>query len=733
MAMPPEELTPPPVPAAQPPPKKRRWFGLKSLLLAMLLCMSGAALAIYVSVPNKSSVTGRLRFANFGALPDKERIKLAQDQETLLADAGGLLRQDARSKLVTLSRNTAVVPGFLSEPIGYSRAISNARVDPKSGEILIPYVGGASSVDQLRMLALMQALYDANGKLVTDAAELNRTVDSLTRERGEGEKKVSELKKQIDELGAVAQSAPDPAERTKLESEAAQLESTYNMAVSAVARLSDELKQLRANPAGPGALNVPPPPASNDEILQKLQGQLKQLDERVGAVQEGRSDKAKAARQRLDAALAAFNKQIEQAQGAVKNNPDLLAYLSSAQKLLGSTRELTDQLMKRQQEQYADLSKVKTNLNDKMLARRAEVWQKDPELLKLMDLKDIKSRQYNAASGQNLTQEAADLKAELDLLDSEIKARQTKVADDGFYADAIDQLQRIIDTTQKGIEDDRKRTMTVLDEMQATLTRSQPALENLTPDQKQLAAEMGKRLEDVSVARREYTAAAAEANKQADEEIGKLQADASTLASRVQARKRELADATTAAEKVAPTGVPAVPPPAPVTRTQAIDQKTAELAAAEKTRTEAQTAWAAANRKLGDLKTRLDAARKAGEDRDKYIRQYDIERKNLDQLLNQYDLKKQLAAAKAYPIKPQEQDLIVEKKDDQRPVYTCAALGSIAAFFVCVILLTGAGRGESLPEYDEQMAGSYESANGNSYYDAFAPQTPHEQAEPVEV
>src|SRR5205823_430166 len=155
---------------------------------------------------------------------------------------------------------------------------------------------------------------------------------------------------------------------------------------------------------------------------------------------------------------AAFNSQIEQAQGAVKNNPDLLAYISSAQKLLGSTRELTDQLMKRQQEQYADLSKVKTNLNDKMLARRAEVWQKDPELLKLMDQKDIKTRQYNAASGQNLTQEAADLKAELDLLESEIKARQTKVADDGFYADAIDQLQKIIDATQKGIEDDRKRT-----------------------------------------------------------------------------------------------------------------------------------------------------------------------------------------------------------------------------------------------------------------------------------
>src|SRR5438552_1953409 len=59
-----ENLPPtPPQPAL--PRKKKRWFGLKSLLLMMLLCMSIAALAIYLTVPNKSSVTGQLRFANF--------------------------------------------------------------------------------------------------------------------------------------------------------------------------------------------------------------------------------------------------------------------------------------------------------------------------------------------------------------------------------------------------------------------------------------------------------------------------------------------------------------------------------------------------------------------------------------------------------------------------------------------------------------------------------------------
>src|SRR5439155_3224359 len=278
-----------------------------------------------------------------------------------------------------------------------------------------------------------------------------------------------------------------------------------------------------------------------------------------------------------------------------------------------------------------------------------------------------------------LNKEADELNADLTLLDSEIKARQTKVADDGFYVDAIDQIQRIIDATQKGIDGDRKRTMTVLDEMQATLTRSQPALENLTPEQKQLAADMGKSLEDVSAARREYTEAAAVANKQADEEISEAQAKASALTSRVQARKRELGDATAlAADKLG------APPPAatlsPADISKAIEQKSAELAATEKTRADAQAAWNAANSKLADLRTRLTKAQQAGKDHDKLIIQRDIEVKNLEQLINQYELKKKLADAVSYPVKPDErEDIKAVDLPDQRPVYSLAAVGVIVA------------------------------------------------------
>ena len=84
----------------------------------------------------------------------------------------------------------------------------------------------------------------------------------------------------------------------------------------------------------------------------------------------------------------------------------------------------------REQDQYAQLSEYKATLNDKTLARRAELWKKDPELLKLMDQKDIRTRQYNTAVAQGLTstKEAQDIKSDLDYLDSSIRARQTIVA-----------------------------------------------------------------------------------------------------------------------------------------------------------------------------------------------------------------------------------------------------------------------------------------------------------------
>jgi hypothetical protein len=675
---------PEPEAAPIPPRKKRRWFGLRLILWILLLpAMAGAAWGIWNYLPLHSVVTGVMKFANVGALPQLQRKALEQQQAEIVKSPA--VRVDARTKLVSVGGKGSkpVSPGFIGDDVSYLRTVTDAKFEPDTGSLVVRYVGAGTPEDRLRMLALLQAVYSVNGKNVQDAQRLTQNIEDLTTAVAESERRMADLQKQIDDLTAKAQDKPTAADRTALEADAGRLESAYNAAVANVTKLTAELKALRE---GVATATTQPTALAPDDQLAKLQGELDQLNTKVGAIQDGRGEKAKAARSQLDTALESFNKQLVEAQAAVKDNPQLLAYLTDAHKLLDSTKQLTDQLIKRQQDQYAQLSELKARLNEKMLARRAEVWKKDPELVKLMDEKDIKTRQYNAAVGQNMSKEAAEIKTDLDYLDSSIRARQTVVADDSFYADAIDQLQKIIDTTQKGLEDDRKSTMQQLDEMQAMLARSQPSLDSLTPQQKELATKMEKSLADVSQARKQYTDAADAANKAADEEIRNLQQNASELASKVAQRTQQIAQAASGQIAAPAPAAPAVDP------AKAIEQKSAEFAAAEKTRAEAEGAFFAANKKLVDLRNRMDQARQAGELRDKLL----ATKTGLDQELvnrrNALDEKKEQAKLIAYPAAaPTATDISLIDHGDQRPAYILGACGALFGLCVVVELLGRTG------------------------------------------
>jgi hypothetical protein len=673
------------LPSEQPPvaKKKRRWFGLRVLLPFAILTGAAAFAAVYYLMPVKSSVTGVMQFQNFAALPQRERVQLASQQRALLMDESKSLRDAARKKLSSLNKSTSA--GFLAadDPLEYVKVVSAQQFDLEKGALSLPHRGGSGKAEQDRMFALLQALYDRNTPLIDTANDLKRTVDSLTRERAEMARQIEDKRLEIEQLNALAEKKPDVSERSKLEAEAARLESAWNAAVANVTRISAEVKQLKENPAA--ALQAVQPPVAADAVLQQLQGEMTQLNQKLGVIQEGRGDQARAAREKLDAAVESFNQQLTAAQGAVKNNPELLAYLTQAQQTLKKTRDLTDQLIGRQQEQYAQLSKVKQQLNEKMLARRAEVWKKDPELVNLMDQRDLKTRQYNAAVGQGLSKEAAELKVELNTLETGIAARQTLVADDSFYADAIDQLQKLADSQQRNLEQDRSAVMSQLDEMQQEIARSQPPIEKLTPEQQQLAKEMGQRLADVSEARKQYAAAADAANKSADEEMRTLQASASDLASRVQARKAAIAQAGADSVAAAPVA-PAADPKA------ALDQTERELAAAEATRAAAEASYFAANKKLLDVKRQIDEARAAGEKRDAEMRKRDALVQQARVLDDSYALKKKLAEQTAFPAVPTPEaslKVFQDKNERNRPMYALGACGVVAALSVGLGFLGG--------------------------------------------
>ena len=67
-----------------------------------------------------------------------------------------------------------------------------------------------------------------------------------------------------------------------------------------------------------------------------------------------------------------------------------------------------------------------------MTDRKATLLANDPKLKELSEQREIDTRKYNEAINSGLDKEAGDLKNELKMLDTAIKAQQDVVANDRF-------------------------------------------------------------------------------------------------------------------------------------------------------------------------------------------------------------------------------------------------------------------------------------------------------------
>jgi pSer/pThr/pTyr-binding forkhead associated (FHA) protein len=684
----------PPPPELEAPKKKRRWFGLKSLLIFMLLSMAGTAGAIWYVVPDRTLATGRLKFNNFAKLTEGERRALDRKQQELLASEQ--VRKEARAVL-TLGKH--VDPGFLDKPAEFGKAVAGAKLDFDSGVLSVSYAGSDLQNDKPRMRALMQALYSGNEALIREAGSLRSEVVSLQREQQRKLKELEDIKGQLEQLRHAAESRPDPSEMTRLESAATRVEGEYHDAVAAVAKMSADIDKLKGqattSPAGIPVTNAP----IVDAQLSQDETDLAKLTERIATVKDMRNKKAAQARLTLDAAMASFQKQIEQAQAAVKGNPDLAKYFSSAQAMQDSTKELTEQFLRRQQEQYSRLNELKVRMDEKLAARRDDAMKNDPKLKEYLDQKAIKSRQYSAAVGSNLTKDAEEIKADLSLLEQMIKARQTQIGDDQFYVDAIEQLQKIIVTTEKGIVDDRKDTEKVLEQMRLAFAKNQPAKEKLPANEKAAASELEKQLASVEEARKQYAEAAEHANAQADEEIRQMEANAVVLTTKISGRKRQLqADRDKNYEILTSRE-----------RQATLTQKQQELARAQAVLATAEAAQKAARTQLTDAATRLTDAQEAGSKRDALMKIHDRTSKEFDQIRDQLEMKQHLVDARPEPKPIAENDVEVVDQGSMRYrwIYTLSSAGVVAALFACFIVMSGGSRSSMIPPPPFAEPGAY--------------------------
>jgi predicted nucleic acid-binding Zn-ribbon protein len=315
-----------------------------------------------------------------------------------------------------------------------------------------------------------------------------------------------------------------------------------------------------------------------------------------------------------------------------------------------------------------------------MEARREAMWQQDAELQKMNDQLAYAQRQLNTALGTGQQKEADDLKAEVELLETTIKARQDLIPADPVYADLVDQLQKLIDQQQASMKEDRQRTAKALDDAQQAFAGSQPAVNQLPAQQQSLASDMEKRLADISAARAKYSDAASAVGGGTDDATKKLQDQAASIAASIQLHRRQLADASHDAQ-----------------RQQQIKDKQQQLAQLTQAATDAENACKAKASDLQQAQASLDAAHAAGDELAKLVDQQIPISKQQAQLLADLPSQQENVKTAIQPLLVTDADIHSHVDPDKRMVYSAASIIPICILFGGLILWTIHAASRELP------------------------------------
>ncbi|HMB94528.1 MAG TPA: hypothetical protein VKK61_00670, partial [Tepidisphaeraceae bacterium] len=353
---------------------RRRYFRRVSVLVAtMTLLIAASAFAIYNFLGVRSTVLANVTFKNLSSLTQLERNRFQLDQMKLLKDE--TTRRIARR--VLSEKNPAISPGFLDEQVDYFKTADRTTFSDTNADVMVLAVYGNDPVaDAARAGAMATAAYEANSKLLDDGRTQRQTLDDLNKQINQNQQQLASLNDEIEKLRTLGESSPTPEQLAQVESQVNQLEKTWNDSVAAVKAAQAELERIKSAPAGGADANANAMPIDDDKT-KEMQSQLDELSDKVNADKAANSQQAATAKRALDSAIETFAKQVEDAQSMVNGDPQIAAYIEAAQKLQQTTRQLTDDLIRRQEQQFGRLTELRERLNDKMEQRRVELWQSD--------------------------------------------------------------------------------------------------------------------------------------------------------------------------------------------------------------------------------------------------------------------------------------------------------------------------------------------------------------------
>ncbi len=643
---------------------RRNWMALWIVLL--VVCIVAAAFGIMKYMLPKVSVNGTLRFDHYAdASPEKQKL-VKQSEEQLIQDDTVLAQ--ARRIFRTMGDADA---GFLGDPVALKKVTAKFEADKEGAgaSMLVSYAGRGTGEDALRLQALLRAMYESNNsKTFLEEWRLNNSKLQATRDQIiSQEAYVKQLKAEVEKMTSQGDAAPEKsavAAARALQDEAHQ---KYEAAATLTNNLSSELARLRQ--VTPDSPEKPAVPA--DTELASLETELTKLNDQLVTGKTRTTEAAAQARKTLDDAMQQFQEEVKKAQG-LKDVSGLEAYIDSAKQLHKATLKYSNDLLEREQGYQETLTDLKGHLEEVMESKRQEKWAADPELQRLQQLLELRTREFNAVSASPLSdaKEKAKAKQDVDTLTQQIQGQKLLAGSDKAMDQLAEYLNRHIKSIATQIENDRASSEKSMQDLEARVAQSAPAVEKLRQTQPELAEVLQKKADGMLQARAVY---ARTVEAQADEVSPDMKGRAEEL-------KRQIADHKSAAALA-------------VAKTQGQQQFAAAMAKEvelKKAKAAQALAYKEYEGKMQDWATKQAARAQEELSRGPLDEKRSLQQAEDGKLKSLNMEKERLAAAVSNAVEPM--PLVAEgvhaNVEDHRGLYIAATEGGLVVLFAGLMMLT---------------------------------------------
>jgi hypothetical protein len=359
---------------------------LRNVVLCMVLLpilIIAAIAAIYYFLPQRAGVETNIKFMGLSQIGEKDRQAFREDKLTRLR--GDAVLRDALAGL-----RPGVSPGFLNDRRSLEAGLAKGG-DPwpadRPDTLRLAVSSVAPADDRARVTALAAAFLKNND---TSADQYETTLSKLKQDQAKMAEKqaaLAALESELAELNRLRESRPDAGVMDAAAAAAKAAEAAFKQATARRQNVEIEIERLKQQseagdapaPAEATAATPAPPATADDPQLKALADKLAAVKQRNDDIKAASQGKSAAARGTVDSTITQLQKELEAAQ-KLKDSPELTRYVTAAKQIFDQTRQLTDDLIRRQQQQHARLSEVKDKVAKMMAEQLKQKLQSDKEL-----------------------------------------------------------------------------------------------------------------------------------------------------------------------------------------------------------------------------------------------------------------------------------------------------------------------------------------------------------------